>query len=566
MAIDPSVVINLAAEFTGKKAFKQADTATNKLMKSAKSLAKAFGVAYGTSAIIAYGKASVKAFSEDQAAALRLSRAVENLGIGFANPAIADYIGKLEKSAAIADDVLRPAFQGLLTTTGSLTQSQELLTKAITISRASGIDLATVTQDLAKGYVGITKGLTKYNTGLTKSELQSKSFSDILSILLKRSAGAAEDYLGSVSYKLDSLGIATSNASEIIGGGLVDAFALIAGGTEASDATTAIELFAKAVAKIEVGTGTAIGAIPNLLKNLKNLPKQIFFGFAGKQTGVNINPTPTPKTKPLAETPTAKKQRELLAALEASAAKRQREILALQKKSTKSIQDQLKLNKAAAIFDIKRIQIAAALKGQISAEERIRLELMMAVEDGNAAKADELTKKLAAAQANTEKLATTISTLPAANDPFVGFNAGALGSIMNIEALKAKVTELTGVALSSNVAMSSFAQGITAGLSTAQSIAGARYAAQAAGAAGLTDLMPGASAPNFPVAFGLTGPAFPTANTGGGSTTVYVNFTGVVTDPIGTANQLNQVLAQSANSVGTTTGLGSGYKNVTYIV
>ena len=73
---------------------------------------------------------------------------------------------------------MRPAFQGLLTTTGSLTQSQKLLNDAITISRASGIDLATVASDLGKGYVGVTKGLLKYNTGLTKAELSTKSLSN----------------------------------------------------------------------------------------------------------------------------------------------------------------------------------------------------------------------------------------------------------------------------------------------------------------------------------------------------------------------------------------------------
>ena len=120
-------------------------------------------------------KLTLKVLSKDEAAALRLNRAVENLGIGFANPGIADYIANLEKSAAVADDVLRPAFQGLLTTTGSLVQSQKLLNDAITISRASGIDLATVTEDLGKGYVGITRGLGKYNTGLTRAELTTKS-------------------------------------------------------------------------------------------------------------------------------------------------------------------------------------------------------------------------------------------------------------------------------------------------------------------------------------------------------------------------------------------------------
>ena len=52
MAAD--VKIDIAAEFTGKKAFKQADTATQKLTSNVKKLAGAVGLAYGTSAIIAY--------------------------------------------------------------------------------------------------------------------------------------------------------------------------------------------------------------------------------------------------------------------------------------------------------------------------------------------------------------------------------------------------------------------------------------------------------------------------------------------------------------------------------
>jgi hypothetical protein len=363
-----NVAINIAAEFTGKPAFKQAETATFNLTKSVKKLAGTLGIAYGTSAVIAYGKASVKAFAADEAAATRLTRAVENLGIGFANPEIANYIANLEKSAAIADDVLRPAFQSLLTTTGSLTKSQELLNNAIEISRASGIDLATVSGDLAKGYVGVTRGLAKYNTGLTRAELQSKSFSEILGVLLARSAGAAEDYLGSTSYQMEVLSIATGNAAEIIGGGLVDAFARIGGGTETSDAAIAIEGIASAIAKITVATGTAIGAIPNLLKNLKNLPKNIFMGFAGKQAGVNLE---SPQKKENKLTLTQVQQQQALAKLEAAATKRNKEILALKQKQVAADKNKLAIEKAnlalgkgEEVFDLDKIQIAAALTNQ----------------------------------------------------------------------------------------------------------------------------------------------------------------------------------------------------------
>jgi hypothetical protein len=367
-----NVIIDIAAEFTGNKAFKQADSATAKLTKSVKKLAGAVGIAYSTKAIVAYGKASVKAFSEDEAAANRLSRAVENLGIGFANPAIADYIGKLEKSAAIADDILRPAFQGLLTTTGSLVQSQKLLNDAITISRASGIDLATVTQDLAKGYVGVTRGLIKYNTGLTRAELQSKSFNEILGVILKRSAGAAEDYLGSTAFSLDTLTIATGNASEIIGGGLVDAFAAIGGGTEAKDAAYVIENIASALAKVTAQTGRTIGVIPTLIQNLKKLPKEIFQGFAGAQIGVNVIP-PVKKAEAKV-TLTEKRQQELLAKLEKDSLKRERERLSLKNKQLATdkakalvAKGELALLKGEEVFDMEKIQNAAALKSQAEA-------------------------------------------------------------------------------------------------------------------------------------------------------------------------------------------------------
>lgn len=428
-----NVAINIAAEFTGKKAFKEAETATAKLTKTVKTLAGSLGIAFGAAAITRYGKAAVKAFAEDEAAAIRLTRAVENLGIGFANPAIADYISELEKSAAVADDVLRPAFQSLLTTTGSLTQSQKLLNDAITISRASGIDLATVSQDLAKGYVGITKGLVKYNTGLTKAEIQSKSFSEILGILLTQSAGAASDYLDSTAYSMDVLSIATGNASEIIGKGLVDAFARIGGGTEASDAAIAIEGIAGALAKITIATGTAIGGVTNVFKTLKNLPKNIFQGFAGAQTGVNLGKTPTP-TPQLSST--EKQRNAALAKLEADAAARAKKLAALQKASTKAQQDSLKLAKAKAVFDLQKIQIEAALKGKISEEDKIRLKLMQAIEEENLTNVEKYQKALEKAQEKTKELTELLATVKTLElkDPF---------GMWKIDPLTASINELT---------------------------------------------------------------------------------------------------------------------------
>jgi hypothetical protein len=364
------LLINIVSQATGK-GFLESEKSVKKLQKNVKSLGKAIGVSFAVSTVVNFGKAAVKAFSEDEKAANRLARAVDNLGIGFANPAISKFISDLEKTSAVADDVLRPAFQSLLTTTGSLTKSQELLNNAITISRASGIDLATVADDLAKAYIGSNKGLAKYNTGLTKAEIESKSFSEVLGVLLKQSAGAAEDYLSSTAYQMEVLSIAGGNASEIIGGGLVDAFAMIAGGTEASDAAKGIELVATAVANLARAGGAAVSGIPTILKALKDIPKNIFGGFIGVSTGLNV--TPPAQTKKL--TTSEKKQKEALAKLEQAAINRAKQLAALAKKQADSEKEKAKqkqiqaaLDKAALalgkgedIFDLDKIQNQAAI-------------------------------------------------------------------------------------------------------------------------------------------------------------------------------------------------------------
>ncbi len=101
MAAD--VRIDIATEFTGKKAFKEADTATQKLTKSVKRFAGAAGIAFGTTAILAYSKASVKAYAQDEAAALRLNRAVENLVAADLVSSVGGATSKIRNTTDAAD-------------------------------------------------------------------------------------------------------------------------------------------------------------------------------------------------------------------------------------------------------------------------------------------------------------------------------------------------------------------------------------------------------------------------------------------------------------------------------
>ena len=410
---DLAIKIATTLDATG---LNKADKAVNKFNRTVGRLGRNLGLALGTTAIIAYGKASVKAFAADEAAAKRLSTAVDNLGLSLSQSRVATFIQDLETSSAIADDVLRPALQALLTTTGSLTKSQELLSNAIQISRASGIDLATVSEDLAKGFVGVTRGLRKYNTGLTQAELKSKSFNEILGIMLARSAGAAEEYLTTTSYKMEVLALAAGNAQETIGEGLVEALARIGGGTEASDAAKSIDNIANATSNLIVFLGRAIGLVEKFRKGYTN--------FLMDPLGTD-KPVSKSSTNRPALSPATAKQLAQQKIAEAAAAKRAKELEALTKKqvaSSKALtaeqKKQTALKKAGSIFDLEQIQIIAALQGKLSKEDEMRLKAQLALLNGNEVVATALTKQILMAQDQTGNLYKLFLALPDARNPF----------------------------------------------------------------------------------------------------------------------------------------------------
>lgn len=404
------------------RGFKKAETAAQKLNKQLRNL----GLALGTTALVSYGKAAVKAFAEDEAAARRLASAVDNLGLSFSQAKVTEFVANLESSAAIADDVLRPAFQSLLTTTGSLTKSQELLNNAIQISRASGIDLATVATDLGKGYVGITRGLIKYNTGLTRAEITTKSFNEILGVMLARSAGSAQDYLTTTSYKMEVLTVAAGNAQETIGAGLVDAFAKIGGGSTASDAAKTIDTIAKSINAMTQAVGIAVGGLVKLYRAFD------YVGSLGGLLGENgslfsqfeAKPNTNRSKSPAGTAQRTAQQRQA----EALAAKRAKELAALQTKQVKAQKaltdeqkKQVALKKAGSIFDLEQIQIIAALKGKLSDEDRKRVELQFALLTGNVSEAKKLTAEIAAAQGLSKDLAGYLASFPDAKNPFAAW-------------------------------------------------------------------------------------------------------------------------------------------------
>lgn len=95
------------------------------------------------------------------------------------------YIKKMQFTAAIADDELRPAYQKLFTATGNVTEANRLLTIAADAAAYSGKDLSAVSQAMAKSLAGSDTALVRLIPSL-------KGVNDPMGELERLTKGAAE--------------------------------------------------------------------------------------------------------------------------------------------------------------------------------------------------------------------------------------------------------------------------------------------------------------------------------------------------------------------------------------
>lgn len=407
MAQQANVNINVSSK-ADTRGFKAAETALSKLNKQVKSLAGTLGLAYGARAVAQFGVASVKAFAADDKAARTLTKSLDNLGLSFSSIQVKGFIADLEKTYAVLDDNLRPAFQRLLTTTGSVAQAQSLLVTALNLSAASGEDVVNVAGDLSKAFVGQTRGLAKYGLGLSQAQLKAMSFLDIQKKIDETFGGQAQLSADTYAGSLSKLAIASNNAKEAIGKGLVEALSAL-GGENGLGGT--INLIDKASTSLETfirrfGVGVA-QAKALLTGNLK--------GFAAiGQAEANRGKIPSGITPSIANE--LKK-----AAIDKAAAKRAKEQAALTAKNTKAVAGLTALQKANGLFELDQIQLVAALKGKLSEEDRTRAELQLAILQGNTAEASKLAAEVAKAQGLTASLVAYYSGLPNASNPFLGW-------------------------------------------------------------------------------------------------------------------------------------------------
>ena len=357
------VKIDIATEFTGKKGFKEAETSVDKLNKNVKTLAKSFIAVYSAQKILAFGKASVKAFAEDDRAAASLGQTLKNLGLAYgANiGSVNGFISRLEMQTGVLDDELRPAMDRLLRATGDVAKSQELLGLALDIAAGTGKSLTQVSQSLQKAYLGQTQALGRLGVGLSKAELESSSFSTIqerLNVLFAGQATAAAD---TYSGALNRLSVAGNNAKETIGEGLVDAFVTITNSSSVDDLITKIDSAAQSIANFVRETGEFIRITKSIFDFKLFAPSGGLFGD-GKGFG-NISMTVSSQDTQKADA-IAKKNQSQITKLTKEQAAAQAKILKDKKLQAAIDKANLALNKGSEIFDMDKIQIAAALTNQ----------------------------------------------------------------------------------------------------------------------------------------------------------------------------------------------------------
>jgi hypothetical protein len=383
-----NIVVSAVAKWNGS-ALKKGEKQLTQFQKTTNKLAKSFVTLFAAQKLYQFGKASVQAFAADEKAAKSLAIALKNTGNGFATIATEGFIARLQDTYKVLDDELRPAFQSLLNATSSITKAQAGLELALNVSAGTGKDLGSVSAALAKGFAGQTTALSRLGAGLDKATLASGDMDKITAALTAKFSGQALAATTTYTGQMNALAVASANAKEEIGKGLLDSIALLGGSDGIQTATDNMENFSKATADSIFFLATLVKTfndsplskifdyvgIPALLGNISKAGTQARGSTTGK--GMAYSPTSMYFTVETAEraklvstlkkSNSTEKEKQKLSAAELADKKKQAELEALKKK-----------------FDVDRINLETALANSKDEAEKARIRSLLTIMDEDA--------------------------------------------------------------------------------------------------------------------------------------------------------------------------------------
>ena len=530
----------VTANTTGAK---KAEKSLKSLIKNTKSfgLTSKLSIGAASVALTAFAKKSVAAALADEKAQKSLTQTLKNLGLAYNSVGVNNYIDSLQRATGVSEDELRPAFQKLVLVLGDVGKAQSALGLAMDISAGTGKDLNAVSMALAKGYSGQTTALSRLGAGLSKTLLASGDMEAITAQLSKLFAGQAQAAVKTYAGQMAILTVAATEASEIIGFALVDSMAKLSGDQGVKGLAMQMEALALSNADVLVGLSDILAKF-KIMKDAK----------PSKGSILDLIPIIGPSLTNMLRGRGERIRESKTARSEANPFDRglNNRALELANKLNKTKKVTVDLNKKIsateklkAMFDIDAIQIAAALKGNISELDRKSLLAMQALktEDKN----DDITALKEVEQAKINADAADRSRKISALQDTISINKLALA---DVESTLAKITKLP-------VPIVTYAGGLFAGTSLAP---GGTNAGTQAPIAPSMPVMPstnagGATAPDLSgysateLKQGLLGP-----------TTVNMTFNAGVISEEAKLARIMQAALQEANRNGwSTTGLAS---------
>lgn len=274
MAGPGNIIISVGAE-TAKAVAELAhvnkaldDTATSGDRMKAGLKAAALPAAAALGVLGAAAVSATKAAMEDQAVHEHLVTSLKNTTSATQAQidAVSAYIDKTELATGVTDDQLSPAFESLARATGNTTDAQKLMGIALDVSAASGKDLETVANAMAKAHEGQTAQLAKLVPGLSEAARSSKDFDVILGELADTTGGAMANAADTASGRMARFKASTDQLQETLGYALLPILQAILPLLQkvalfAQDNAKVIEILAGIIATLSAGILVANAAL-----------------------------------------------------------------------------------------------------------------------------------------------------------------------------------------------------------------------------------------------------------------------------------------------------------------
>ena len=170
-----------------------------------------------TAAVVDMTKAAAADAQEHE----RLGAAMEAAGLASGEwEAAVDTAILKGQELAFTDTQIRDAMVPLIGATGDMTKAQEGLALAQDVARLAGVDLETASKAVAKAQAGQGTALAK----LTQTNAKGMTSMELLTEVQRKAAGQAEAYGNTATGQAESMSIAFSELTEMIGAALLPVF------------------------------------------------------------------------------------------------------------------------------------------------------------------------------------------------------------------------------------------------------------------------------------------------------------------------------------------------------